>query len=108
MLQTTIIAISSYFKKEQLNLSGIHIIAKGRVQGVGFRYHTQVKAQHLGLTGDVKNLQDASVEIHAFGESDSILALVEWCKTGPEAANVTELEFTFIEPRNTDQFVIIR
>lgn len=88
--------------------TAIHILAKGRVQGVGFRYHTQLKAQELGLTGDVKNLPDATVEIHANGDSDSILAFIEWCKTGPDSANVTELEFTFIEPRNTDQFVIIR
>ena len=40
-----------------------HIIFRGRVQGVGFRYHSTYKAENLGLTGWVRNCYDGSVEM---------------------------------------------
>ena len=39
-----------------------HVIFKGRVQGVGFRYTTRRIVQRYELTGYVKNLCDGSVE----------------------------------------------
>lgn len=35
----------------------------GRVQGVGFRYFTQMQAMQLGLKGRASNLYDGSVEV---------------------------------------------
>lgn len=40
----------------------------GLVQGVGFRWTTQMIAQELGITGTVKNNPDGSVSIVAQGE----------------------------------------
>lgn len=40
----------------------------GLVQGVGFRWTTQMVAQELGITGTVKNNPDGSVSIVAQGE----------------------------------------
>lgn len=34
----------------------LHAYVKGRVQGVGFRYHTLKSAQKYGLKGWVRNL----------------------------------------------------
>jgi acylphosphatase len=53
----------------------MHGIAKGQVQGVGFRYTTQKLAKHLGLTGIVRNLDDGSVEIYAQGKKELIAQL---------------------------------
>ena len=68
-----------------------HIIVKGMVQGVCFRYYTQAQAQRLGLNGWVRNRSDGSVEIMAEGDSASIDKLIEWSKFGPPQAEVTEM-----------------
>ena len=49
-----------------------HFVVKGRVQGVGFRYSTVIKAKSLGLTGYVRNRPDGSVETFAEGTSEQI------------------------------------
>ena len=40
-----------------------HIIFHGSVQGVGFRYYSEHKANQLRLTGWVKNLYNGDVEM---------------------------------------------
>ncbi|MDB9526225.1 acylphosphatase [Oscillatoria sp. CS-180] len=64
----------------------------GRVQGVGFRYSTQVKAAQLGLTGYVKNLPNGCVEIVAIGHSEALEQLQAWAEVGPAAAQVQSVE----------------
>ena len=49
----------------------------GQVQGVAFRWHTQERAQQLGVVGWVRNEVDGSVLVHAEGEDDAVDALVE-------------------------------
>jgi acylphosphatase len=40
-----------------------HVIFRGRVQGVGFRYTAQEIAGRYDLTGFVRNLPDGTVEL---------------------------------------------
>ena len=49
-----------------------HIIFKGRVQGVGFRFTVHRIAIRCELTGYVKNLPDGSVEVFAQGRPKDI------------------------------------
>ncbi|MGD8786227.1 MAG: acylphosphatase [Phycisphaerales bacterium] len=49
-----------------------HVIFKGRVQGVGFRYTTRRIADRYQLTGFVRNLPDGTVEMLAQGSSKDI------------------------------------
>lgn len=49
-----------------------HIIFRGRVQGVGFRYHSTYKANLLKLTGWVRNCYDGSVEMEVQGDPNRI------------------------------------
>ena len=49
-----------------------YLSAKGRVQGVGFRYFVYEQAVNMNLTGYVKNLYDGSVEIEIQGMGDFI------------------------------------
>ena len=53
-----------------------HIIFRGRVQGVGFRYHSTYKAENLGLTGWVRNCYDGSVEMEVQGDPNKINDLI--------------------------------
>lgn len=63
----------------------------GQVQGVAFRWHTQERAQQLGVVGWVRNEVDGSVLVHAEGDDDAVDALVEWCRHGPPSARVRDV-----------------
>lgn len=64
----------------------------GRVQGVGFRYYTQKKAEGLGITGYVKNRPDGSVYIEAEGLPEELDNFLFWCEEGPPWARVSKIE----------------
>jgi len=70
----------------------ISMLINGQVQGVFFRLKTKEEADKLGLTGWVKNNSDGSVECLAQGDKDKLVQLIDWCKKGPEAAKVENVE----------------
>ena len=49
-----------------------HVVYKGRVQGVGFRFTAQRIAMRYELSGFVKNLPDGSVEMFAQGHPEDV------------------------------------
>ena len=59
----------------------LHAIAKGNVQGVGFRYMTQRFANGLKLTGFVRNMPDGTVEIIVQGRKVIVQQLLNELKT---------------------------
>lgn len=61
---------------------------RGRVQGVGFRYHVLRRAMDLGLTGWVANESDGSVHCLAEGPRHDLEALLAILETGPVGAHV--------------------
>ena len=69
-----------------------HLQISGRVQGVGFRYHTCRVAQELGITGWVRNRRDGSVEAMVAGEPDAVEEIIAWARHGPRQAIITSLE----------------
>ena len=72
----------------------VHLFISGLVQGVYYRQNTKENAQHLGLTGWVRNLPDSRVEAIVEGKTDSVERLLEWCKRGPKSARVDSVEAT--------------
>lgn len=50
-----------------------HVIFKGRVQGVGFRFQVKMLADQLGLTGTVRNMYDGSVDVYIQGSENKIM-----------------------------------
>lgn len=78
----------------------LHIIVKGRVQGVYFRAYTQKQAVKLNVNGFVRNLDDGSVEIVATGQTEDLEKLVAWCHKGPVLAKVNEV---IVNPQQTHE-----
>jgi acylphosphatase len=75
-----------------------HIIVRGMVQGVGFRWFTAREAQKLGLAGFVRNLAEGSVEVEAEGERGAVEGLIALLKVGPRAADVRDVHITWQQP----------
>jgi len=72
----------------------------GRVQGVGFRYHTKQIAQQLGLKGFVKNVYDGSVYIEVEGNPEKINDFIAWCRKGPGFSSVENVIIESGEMKN--------
>ncbi len=72
----------------------VHLIIKGRVQGVWFRDSTRREAVSLGVCGWVRNRRDGTVEVLAEGPEDRVRRLVLWCHQGPPYAKVSGISET--------------
>ena len=76
----------------------LHAFISGRVQGVGFRYFTEKRANLYGLTGWVRNLPDGRVEVVAEGDEVLLKEFLEDLKKGPPLAKVEKIEVKWEEP----------
>jgi acylphosphatase len=86
-------------------VKSVYILIGGKVQGVGFRYFTQIKAAELHISGWVRNTADHGVEIEAEGRDENLTVFIEWMKIGPARANVSSFHCTEISPfRNFNSF----
>lgn len=70
----------------------LKIIVSGTVQGVGFRYFTQMKAVQFGITGWVKNQQDGTVEIVATGEQEDLNQFINELRQGNPFSKVSDIK----------------
>jgi acylphosphatase len=70
----------------------LHAVVHGDVQGVGFRYFAQRKAQQLGLQGWVRNNDDGTVELVAEGGREQLEQLKRALQEGPRMARVDRVE----------------
>jgi acylphosphatase len=75
---------------------GIRLSARvfGMVQGVGFRFWTMGKAEELGLSGLVRNLDDGSVSVVAEGPRHQVQELLDWLKSDSTPGRVERVEDT--------------
>lgn len=83
-----------------------HIIFSGRVQGVGFRWHSKNFANSVGLKGWVQNLYDGTVEMEVQGTEEKIDRLIQYMEqrtyveiSGIEAKEIPLVsgEYAFVE-----------
>ncbi len=68
-----------------------HVVVRGFVQGVGFRYAVERAARSRGVVGWVKNRADGAVEAVFEGEREDVEALVDFCRRGPRGAEVGDV-----------------
>ncbi len=73
-------------------LKRIHLVIRGRVQGVFYRASAVREAKRLGLTGWVKNRPDNGVELVAEGEEDQVKDFLAWAQHGPSTARVDKID----------------
>ncbi len=70
----------------------LRAVARGDVQGVGFRFAVRRIARDLGLTGFAENLADGSVLVEAEGPPEGLEMLESFLRSGPRLATVTSLD----------------
>ena len=87
-------------------IKNVSIKVKGRVQGVGYRYNTMVKARELGIKGYVKNERDGSVYMEAEAEDRIMETFIDWVKQGPEWARVDNASIQIIPHQGFEGFQI--
>ncbi len=85
---------------------GVRATVRGNVQGVGFRYSTEERANELGVLGWVRNEDDGTVLVHAEGPDEKVDALVDWLGDGPPGAEVDELDFEPGKVEGHEQFAV--
>jgi acylphosphatase len=73
-------------------------LARGRVQGVGYRAFCADEAMRLGIEGYAKNLPDGRVEVVGEGDEPQLRRFVERLREGPPFARVEEVTFRWEEP----------
>ena len=70
----------------------LRAVARGEVQGVGFRFAIRRMARDLGLTGFAQNQVDGSVLVEAEGPAEGLEMLESFLRSGPRWASVTSLD----------------
>jgi len=66
-------------------------VVRGRVQGVAYRASLRREALVRGSTGWVCNRPDGSVEFVVQGDSGAVQEILDWARTGPASARVTDV-----------------
>ena len=89
-------------------MAAFHLRIKGKVQGVFFRATAKEKAGELGITGWIKNTSEGDVEAIICGETLPVQKFIDWCKTGPKNAKVTEVQIEEISAPDVTSFKILR
>lgn len=80
----------------------------GRVQGVGFRNFTQMRARRLGVAGWVRNERDGSVRLEAEGTREALDTLVSAVEKGPRLARVNDVQVDWSEAEDAFETFRVR
>lgn len=70
----------------------LHVVVRGRVQGVGFRWFVRETAERIAIAGWVRNRADGTVEVAAEGEADVLARFRAVLAEGPRGASVESVD----------------
>jgi acylphosphatase len=73
------------------------VVVRGHVQGVFFRDSARREAEKRGIAGWVRNRDDGAVEAVFQGHPDAVEAMVGWCRSGPDRADVDDMDVSVEE-----------
>lgn len=82
------------------------VVVHGRVQGVFFRDTTRRMAESRGVAGWVRNRPDGTVEAAFEGEPGAVGAMVDFARTGPRGAAVSQVEVVEEPAEGAERFSI--
>ncbi|MCR2817589.1 acylphosphatase [Microbacterium sp. zg.Y1090] len=85
----------------------VHVIVRGDVQGVGYRYTMRMVARDAGASGWVRNRRDGSVEAEVEGTADQVDAVLAWMAGGPPGAVVEQAAVTDRAPQRDAGFEVL-
>lgn len=80
------------------------MVVDGRVQGVGYRQACAETARRKRLSGWVRNRRDGRVEALFEGPPGAVAQMVEWCRSGPPMARVSEVRISEEAPTGLSGF----
>ena len=86
----------------------VHLVVKGKVQGVFYRASAKEVALQNGITGWIKNNKEGDVEAMITGTDEQVEKFTNWCRQGPPKAMVDEVTITPKEQMHFNKFDIIR
>jgi DNA ligase D-like protein (predicted 3'-phosphoesterase) len=86
--------------------TAIRAVARGEVQGVGFRDATVARARKLGVMGWVRNGEEGTVSVHAEGSEQAVDELMEFLHEGPPLARVSEVAIDRVAVEGHEQFAV--
>ena len=90
-------------------MTRIHVVVRGRVQGVGFRWFVREAARDAQLAGWVRNRRDGAVELEAEGPTAALEAFRATIARGPDGAVVSSIDDVQVSTEALAQpFTIIR
>ena len=84
------------------------IVVEGGVQGVGYRYFAQRRAEGLGLSGYAMNLRDGRVRVRVEGDREAIGAFVRDLEKGPPLARVEKVSVSWVPPTGKHRGFTVR
>jgi DNA ligase D-like protein (predicted 3'-phosphoesterase) len=93
-------------KRADPGLKAARVVARGEVQGVGYRDATLRRARELGVMGWVRNGEDGSVLVHAEGPEPAVDELVAFLREGPVPARIADLKIESAKVEGHEQFAI--
>jgi acylphosphatase len=82
------------------------VVVHGLVQGVFFRDSCRRQALAAGVAGWVSNEPDGTVAAAFEGTPDGVRRLVDWCRSGPPSAQVTDVEVSEERPTGQSGFQV--
>jgi acylphosphatase len=81
-----------------------HVTISGDVQGVFFRETARRKETEAGVAGWITNRSDGRVEAVFEGPAEAVDDLVDFCRQGPTAATVEDIDVQTEEPESLSGF----
>ena len=86
----------------------MHVVVRGDVQGVGYRYTLRMIAADAGASGWVRNRRDGTVEAELEGTPAQVDEVLAWMAEGPPGSRVDDARVTDAVATGTSGFEVRR